>query len=105
MPSGSRLWYDDRDIPFLREDLKDEAEIKRTDAVTIKTLIDAGYKEDAAVEYVRTGNLSVLIGEHTGRVPVQLLPKGEEADEDSDTEPDESGDAGNNGAEPVGVPG
>jgi hypothetical protein len=36
------LWYDDRDIPFLQEDVKDEAEIQQTQAVTIHELINAG---------------------------------------------------------------
>lgn len=74
VPNGSRLWYDDRDIPFLREDLGDEAEIRAKDAATIKTLIDAGYTPDAAVNYVRTSNLGILIGGHSGRVSVQLNP-------------------------------
>jgi hypothetical protein len=26
-PPGTRLWYDTRDVPFLREDEKDQAEI------------------------------------------------------------------------------
>jgi hypothetical protein len=38
VPSDSELWYDDRDIPFLQEDVKDEAEIQQVQAVTITTL-------------------------------------------------------------------
>jgi hypothetical protein len=34
VPSDSELWYDDRDIPFLQEDVKDEAEIRRSRPVT-----------------------------------------------------------------------
>jgi hypothetical protein len=70
--SGARLWYDDRDIPFLREDAADDAEIHSKDAQTVKTLVEAGYKPDAAVKYVQTGDLGSLTGQHTGRVSVQL---------------------------------
>lgn len=70
--SDTRLWTDDRDIPFLREDAADNAQIRREDAVTIRNLVDAGYHPDAAVEYVRTGDLSVLKGQHSGLFSVQL---------------------------------
>lgn len=73
-PTDSRLWYDDRDIPFLREDLKDESTIRQTDAATVRTLIEAGYEPDAAVRYVQSGNLAVLVGGHTGKTSVQLNP-------------------------------
>ncbi len=81
VPNGSRLWYDDRDIPFLRDDLKDEAETRQRDSVTVRTLIEAGYDPDAAVEFARTSNLGVLMGKHTGRVSVQLNPVDGESDE------------------------
>lgn len=83
-PTGSRLWYDDRDIPALRADLGDEAEIRTKDAATVKVLIDAGYHPDAAVDFARTSNLGVLIGQHSGRVSVQLNPiEGEESSGES----------------------
>lgn len=69
-----RLWYDDRDIPFLREDMRDEAEIKGRDAATVRTLIEAGFDPDAAVAFTQTGNLSSLNGEHSGLTSVQLTP-------------------------------
>lgn len=74
--SDTRLWTDDRDIPFLREDAADNAQIRREDAVTIRNLVDAGYHPDAAVEFVRTGDLSVLKGEHSGLFSVQLQKPG-----------------------------
>lgn len=74
--SGSRLWYDDRDIPFLREDATDDAEIKAKDAQTMRTLVDGGFQPDAVVRYVQTGDLGALKGNHTGLVPVQLQPPG-----------------------------
>lgn len=94
VPNASRLWYDDRDIPFLREDLGDEAEIRAKDAATIKVLIDAGYLPDAAVDFVRTSNLGVLLGQHSGRVSVQLNPI------DANDDPEEG-----DGTDETGLPG
>ena len=72
VPTDSRLWYDDRDIPFLREDLGEEATIRQNDAATVRNLIEAGYEPDVAVRFVQTSNLGVLLGGHTGKVSVQL---------------------------------
>jgi len=71
-----RLWYDDRDIAFLREDQGDEANIRQTQASTIETLIRAGYLPDAAVAFAGTGNGDVLVGQHSGLMSVQLIPPG-----------------------------
>jgi hypothetical protein len=76
-PSGSRLWYDDRDIPFLREDILDQAEVTSRDATTIRTLIDGGYEPDAAVDAVASGDMKRLTGQHTGYVSVQLQQLGQ----------------------------
>jgi hypothetical protein len=72
VPDGSRLWYDDRDIPFLREDVKDQAEILSADATTIVNLIKDGFEPESAVAAVVAGDLSML--KHTGLVSVQLQP-------------------------------
>jgi hypothetical protein len=72
VPDGARLWYDDSDIPFLREDLKDQAEILSADATTIVNLIKDGFEPDSAVQAVVAGDLSML--KHTGLVSVQLQP-------------------------------
>lgn len=74
VPGGSRLWYDDRDVPFLQEDVKDAAAICQTQAETIHSLVAAGYTPDSAVKAVTSGDLTVL--EHTGMYSVQLLPAG-----------------------------
>jgi hypothetical protein len=76
VPVGTRLWYDDRDIAFLREDVKDQAEIHAKDAVTIRQLIDAGFDPDAVIEAVRAGDYSRLKGHHSGLFSVQLQPPG-----------------------------
>lgn len=70
--TGGALWYDARDIPFLREDAKDDADIRAKDAQSLRELTDAGWEPDAAVEYVRTGDITRLIGHHSGLFSVQL---------------------------------
>jgi phage portal protein BeeE len=94
-PSGpNRLWYDDRDIAFLREDSGDEAKIRQTDAITVRQLVEAGYEPDAAVAYVSSGQLSELTGKHSGLTSVQLTPPGAGGQEPADARTDESGDSG-----------
>ncbi len=75
-PAGSRMWYDARDIPFLREDAKDDADIRATDAGAIRQLIDAGYKPDAVIDAITSGDLKRLTGNHTELFSVQLQPAG-----------------------------
>ena len=72
VPSGSRLWYDGRDVAFLQEDQKDDAEISQTQAVTIRTYIDAGFEPGSAVAAVTSGDKSLL--KHSGLYSVQLQP-------------------------------
>ncbi len=73
-PTGSRLWYDDRDIPFLQEDQKDAADILSTDAQSVRQLTDGGYTPDSVKAAISARDLTLL--EHTGLVPVQLQAPG-----------------------------
>jgi hypothetical protein len=73
-PTGARLWYDDRDIPFLREDVKDQAEILAANASTTRQLVDAGFDPDAVVDAVAANDLARLRGKHVGLYSVQLQP-------------------------------
>ncbi|MFC5187125.1 phage portal protein [Actinomadura harenae] len=73
-PPGSRLWYDARDVPALREDSKDEAQIQQTRAQTLRAYIDAGYTPESAVRALQAGDESLL--EHTGLFSVQLQAPG-----------------------------
>lgn len=76
-PGGTaRLWYDDRDIPFLAEDQKDAANIQQVKAQTIRSLIDTGYKADAVIKAVEAGDMGLLTGQHTGLFSVQLQAPG-----------------------------
>jgi hypothetical protein len=78
VPAGAELWYDDRDVAFLREDRKDSAEIQGKQAQTIRALIDAGYDSDTVVPAVTSENFRLL--EHSGLYSVQLRPAGVEND-------------------------
>jgi len=75
-PAGSRLWYDDRHIPFLAEDVKDAAAIQQSLASTMKSLSDGGWEPDAVVAAVMAGDLRLLKGAHSGLFSVQLQPPG-----------------------------
>lgn len=70
----ARLWYDDRDVSFLQEDVMDAAEIKQKEAYTMEALVRTGFTPDSAVEAIRTGDWSVL--KHSGLVSVQLQTPG-----------------------------
>jgi hypothetical protein len=84
VPSDSRLWYDDRDIPFLREDVTEQSTILQTNAATLVALINGGFDAEAAITAVDAGDLSRLRGAHLGLVSVQLQPPGTEAPADEE---------------------
>lgn len=79
VPAGSELWYDTTDVAFLHEDAKDAAEVLATQATAIRTLTDGGYEPDAVVGAVTGGDLSLLLSQHSGLVPVQLQPPGSQS--------------------------
>lgn len=70
----ARLWHDTRWVPFLREDAKDHAETQSQEAMTMRTLIEAGYKPESVVAAIENSDWSLL--EHTGLVSVQLQKPG-----------------------------
>jgi hypothetical protein len=73
-----RLWYSSKDVPFLREDQKDAAEIQAQQASTVNTLITAGFSPDTAVKAVMAEDFDLL--DHTGLTSVQLQPPGSQLD-------------------------
>lgn len=77
VPAGARLWYDDRDIAFLREDQLDSAEIAFRQAQTIRALTDSGYTAESVVPAVMAGDFTLLA--HSGLFSVQLQPPGTQA--------------------------
>ena len=55
-PPGAQLWYDDRDIPALQEDLKERAEVQTQEATSIRTLIDGGFDPQSVIDAVTAGD-------------------------------------------------
>lgn len=74
VPRDAELWFDTGDIPLLREDGKDAAEIDQVRASAIRQLVDGGFDPDKAVATIAP-EWSGKLG-HTGLVSVQLLPPG-----------------------------
>lgn len=72
VPSDARLWYDTRDVPWLREDAAEAANIAKVEASTIQELIIAGYKPDSVIDAVVNHDWTRL--QHTGLYSVQLQP-------------------------------
>lgn len=89
-PSNGRLWYDTRDVAFLREDSKDAAEIAAIQAQTMRTLIDGGYTPESVSRAVMSGDFGLL--EHSGLLSVQLQQPGSQS-----TEPAQPGPPALNG--------
>ncbi len=76
VPEGAHLWYDARDVAFLRDDAKEEASIRQQDAVTVETLWRSGFTPESVITAVTTGDFTQL--EHTGVDSVQTQPTGDE---------------------------
>lgn len=97
VPEGARLWYDDRDIPFLRADRTEITQIQREQAATISSLLMNGYTHESVIEAVIRENWREL--KHTGLFSVQLMApgsdnnndgKGDVMDKNGDGKPDPS---------------
>jgi hypothetical protein len=70
---GTRLWTDTRDVPFLREDSKDRAEVMKSEATVIQTLANSGFEKPSVIDSVMAdGDWSRLVD--TGLNSVQLQP-------------------------------
>jgi phage portal protein BeeE len=72
VPAGARLWYDDRDISFLQEDVKDAADIQSTQASAMRQLVDAGFEPQTIIDAVTANDFARL--KHSGLYSVQLQP-------------------------------
>ncbi|MBO0813549.1 MAG: phage portal protein [Actinobacteria bacterium] len=72
VPADAELWFDTSDMPILREDAKDAAEIQQVNANTITTLVKDGFDPDSAIAAVNAQDMTLL--KHTGLVSVQLQP-------------------------------
>jgi phage portal protein BeeE len=85
VPTGKRLWYFDRDIPFLREDAKDAAEIMSRRMLTVESGLRAGFKPESVVAAVDADDLTLL--EHTGLFSVQLHSPSDGVLDEAGTDP------------------
>ena len=74
VPSNSQLWFDVADVAFLREDMKDLADVQSTTAATINALLAAGWTPESSQQAVLAEDLGLL--QHSGLMSVQLQPPG-----------------------------
>jgi phage portal protein BeeE len=81
--SSARLWYDASDVPFLREDEADAANIAAVKAATIASYVTQGFTKESAVKAVDSGDINLLVD--SGLTSVQLLPPGQPAQASSET--------------------
>jgi phage portal protein BeeE len=103
-PPGAELWYDDRDIAFLREDRDAVAKIQAEQAQTIRQLVDAGYEPASVISAVQSEDWSLLT--HTGYYSVQLQALGAApSPQDAPPAPDSGADTTTQAAGPAGTAG
>ncbi len=78
VPGDADLWTDTSDMPILREDAKDAAEIEQLKQTTINGYVREGWTPESAKAAVDGQDVKLL--QHTGLVSVQLQPPGTTAD-------------------------
>ncbi len=75
VPADAELWFDTADMPILREDAKDAADIEQIKQQTITGYVRDGFTWESSVAAVRGQDVSLL--KHSGLVSVQLYKPGE----------------------------
>jgi phage portal protein BeeE len=75
VPGGADLWYDDRDVPWLKDDVTAMATRQETQSKAILNLVSAGYTPDSTVSAVEADDWTLL--EHSGLYSTKLQPPGE----------------------------
>lgn len=73
-PTDAELWWSTADMPLLREDAKDQAEILTAQVTAVKTAVEAGFTADSAVAAIQANDVSLL--QHSGLLSVQLQKPG-----------------------------
>ena len=89
VPSGSELWYDASDITALKNDEVKQAGIEAQQASTIRQLVDGGFKPESVVQAVTSGDFTDL--EHSGLAPVQVQPKAEGGEDETEDDQETDG--------------
>ena len=74
IPQGSELWYDDRNVPALRQDKDAEAGVLQKQSSAVVNLVREGFDPDAVVDAITSNEMERLKGSHTGALSVQLQP-------------------------------
>ena len=74
VPADAELWYDVADMPILREDAADAANIEQVKSATVVAYVREGFTPESAVAAVRGQDISLL--KHGGLMSVQLHPPG-----------------------------
>jgi len=74
VPAGAELAVDTRHIPFLQDDMRDNAEIQQAQASAMRQLVDGGFNPESVVAAVVANDMSML--EHSGKLSVQLQRPG-----------------------------
>lgn len=72
VPSDADLWFDTSDMPILREDGKDAADIEMVKQTTIVGYVREGFTPESAVAAVNAQDITLL--KHSGLTSVQLQP-------------------------------
>jgi len=83
VPSDAELWFDVADMPILREDAKDAADITLVQMQAIEAGVRAGYDPANLPEAVVNNDLTRMT--HTGLTSVQLQPPGTAAPDSAAT--------------------
>lgn len=74
VPADAELWFDPGDMPLLREDALDAANIESVKATTIGNLVKEGFTPESSIAAVMGQNMNLL--KHSGLLSVQLQPPG-----------------------------
>lgn len=74
VPAGAELWFDTADMPILREDAKDAADIGQIQSSTITQYVREGFTWESSVAAVTAQDPTLL--KHSGLTSVQLQPPG-----------------------------
>ena len=61
VPGGAELWYDDRDIPALKEDIQDKAKEMQEKATAANQLVSAGYTRESIILALDAGDFTLLV--------------------------------------------
>jgi len=72
VPSDADLWFDTSDMPILREDARDAADIEMVKQTTIVGYVREGFTPESAVAAVNAQDITLL--KHSGLTSVQLQP-------------------------------